>query len=430
MLKENEKLAKDIITHCRQKIQSKFSFFSMALYFLKLEACDEIDTMATDGYNLYYNPEYVIEIYKSSREMLYASILHTVLHCLMRHFTKKQFTYHELFDASMDVTVYLMLCELGFITAKAKNMVLKTMPELEKLLKSQKSKNSVNIYNEALNDQKLEESLLNNRNLFELDDHIYWTHPKKKEQLNMQGIEVKAIWTKLFTETLSQLSAFGLQRGFVTGNFTQMLCSEETKASEVSYEEILRRFATFDEIMKIDTDNFDLMWYTTGLEMYGDMPIIEYNEVKEDLVINEFILAIDTSGSCSGKVMENFLRETIKIFKDMEIGNRRIKIKLIQCDMEIKDERDLDCQAEIESYVFNFEAYGFGGTDFNPVFKRVKELQEAGQFTNLKGLIYLSDGYGSFPQEKPPYETVFVLPPDEYEYKNEQIPDWVNVVRI
>jgi predicted metal-dependent peptidase len=151
--------------------------------------------------------------------------------------------------------------------------------------------------------------------------------------------------------------------------------------------------------MKIDQDEFDLIWYTTGLEMYDEMPIIEYNEVKEDYVLNEFVLAIDTSGSCSGSVMENFLSQTIKIFKDMEIGNQ-VNIKIIQCDDEIVDEKDIASQFDIENYISDFEAFGFGGTDFNPVFDRIKELQSEGFLQNLKGLIYLSDGYGAFPLMK------------------------------
>ena len=131
MKKEDMKLAKDIITHCRIKIQKKYSFFSIALYFLTLEADYDIETMATDGYYLYYNPEFIINTYKTNKNMLYISILHILLHCLLRHFTKKQFTYHELFDASMDISTYLMLHDLGFITLKAKNQLVNSMPEMK-----------------------------------------------------------------------------------------------------------------------------------------------------------------------------------------------------------------------------------------------------------------------------------------------------------
>ena len=343
------------------------------------------------------------------------------------NFTKKQFTYHQLFDATMDINVYLMLCELGIITGKAKKELLKSMPELEDLLKHKKNQHAVNIYNEALNNEKLERSLLNNLPLYEMDDHIYWTKPKKGKE-NQMGGGGTDIWSKLYSEVSNQLAGFGPLQGIGSGQFSQMFLAEDMKESEISYEEYLRRFASFEEIIKIDDETFDLMWYTTGLEMYDDMPIIEFNETKEDYVINEFVLAIDTSGSCSGDIMEDFLSQTIKIFKDMEIGNRRVRMKLIQCDYKITHEQDITCQTDIDEYISNFNTYGFGGTDFNPVFDRVKQLQDEGQLTHLKGLIYLSDGFGSFPAEKPEYETVFVLPPEEYQCN--YIPSWVTTLKL
>ena len=427
MKNENVKLAKDIITHCRIKIQKKYSFFSIALYFLTLEADYDIDTIAADGYYLYYNPDYIINTYKTNKNMLYITILHTLLHCLLRHFTKKQFTYHELFDASMDIAVYIMLFDLGFITQKSKNQLLNSMPQLKSFVNTNIQNPSVSIYNEALNNEKLKQELLNNSSIFEMDNHIYWTKHKKNKGGSKGDSVIVKTWLRMFNEVGEQLVSNGILRGMGSGYFTETFLGENMEESRVSYEEFLRRFSLFEEVMKIDQDEFDLIWYTTGLEMYEDMPIIEYNEVKEDYVLNEFVLAIDTSGSCSDSVMENFLSQTIKIFKDMEIGNQ-VNIKIIQCDDEIVDEKDITSQFDIEEYTSNFEAFGFGGTDFNPVFNRIKELQEEGSLQNLKGLIYLSDGYGAFPSEKPPYETVFVIPPDEYE--NDMIPKWVTIVNL
>ena len=52
---------------------------------------------------------------------------------------------------------------------------------------------------------------------------------------------------------------------------------------------------------------------------------------------------------------------------------------------------------------------GFGGTDFRPVFRRVEELRERGEFRDLKGLIYFTDGKGIFPENRPDYDTAFVF---------------------
>ena len=65
---------------------------------------------------------------------------------------------------------------------------------------------------------------------------------------------------------------------------------------------------------------------------------------------------------------------------------------------------------------------GMGGTDFRPVFDYVDGLIEKKEFTNLKGLIYFTDGYGIFPSRQPAYKTAFVY--IEKGYENPQVPAW------
>ena len=50
------------------------------------------------------------------------------------------------------------------------------------------------------------------------------------------------------------------------------------------------------------------------------------------------------------------------------------------------------------------------------------ELIEEKEFQNLKGLIYFTDGYGTFPQIMPDYTTAFVFIDDEY--NNPEVPPW------
>ena len=52
---------------------------------------------------------------------------------------------------------------------------------------------------------------------------------------------------------------------------------------------------------------------------------------------------------------------------------------------------------------------GGGGTDFRPVFRRINELLNEEYFSDLRGLLFLSDGFGTFPLEKPAYDSAFIL---------------------
>lgn len=70
-------------------------------------------------------------------------------------------------------------------------------------------------------------------------------------------------------------------------------------------------------------------------------------------------------------------------------------------------------QEEFDRYLLNMTIKGLGGTDFRPVFERVNKMVENGEFTNLRGLIYFTDGYGVFPEQMPGYQTAFVFVDDE-----------------
>ena len=68
------------------------------------------------------------------------------------------------------------------------------------------------------------------------------------------------------------------------------------------------------------------------------------------------------------------------------------------------------------------EIRGLGGTDYRPVFRYLDELKRAGEFEDLKGLIYFTDGHGTFPAKKPDYQTAFVFV--ENPENSTQVPPW------
>ena len=65
------------------------------------------------------------------------------------------------------------------------------------------------------------------------------------------------------------------------------------------YKEFLRKFSVLKEEMQVDPDSFDYIFYTYGLEHYGNMPLIEPLETKEIRKIEDFVIVIDTSMSLS-----------------------------------------------------------------------------------------------------------------------------------
>ena len=179
------------------------------------------------------------------------------------------------------------------------------------------------------------------------------------------------------------------------------------------YSAFLKKFAVMGETMKINDDEFDYIYYTYGLQLYEKMPLVEPLEYKEVRRIREFVIAIDTSGSTSGELVQKFIQKTYNILRSTESFYSRINLHLIQCDAEIQEHVKITNQKEFDEYLKTMRIHGLGGTDFRPVFDMVDGLIRQKELTDLKGMIYFTDGYGTFPQRRPDYQTAFVFVEDE-----------------
>ncbi|ABX41599.1 VWA-like domain-containing protein [Lachnoclostridium phytofermentans] len=188
------------------------------------------------------------------------------------------------------------------------------------------------------------------------------------------------------------------------------------------YQTFLHKFAVYKERLQVDEDSFDYGFYTFGMEHYGNVPFIEPLEYKDEMRVEEIVIAIDTSGSCASSLIYRFLKETIKILKNTETFHDKFRIHLIQCDEEIKEHKILTNLMELNDYMEHFQVKGFGNTDFRPVFEYIGELKQMGELKRLKGLLYFTDGYGIFPSKQPEYETAFIFVRNQYE--EDKVPAW------
>ena len=188
------------------------------------------------------------------------------------------------------------------------------------------------------------------------------------------------------------------------------------------YREFLRRFSVQREEMQVDLDTFDYIFYHYGMSLYGNMPLIEPQETKEVRKIEEFVIVIDTSMSCKDTLVRRFLEETYSVLKEAESFFRSIHIRILQCDDRVQSDVEITGQEGLKDYMEHLTIKGQGGTDFRPAFAYVEELLQRKVFYRLRGLIYFTDGYGTFPVKMPPYETAFVFLQDHY--RDVDVPPW------
>ena len=174
--------------------------------------------------------------------------------------------------------------------------------------------------------------------------------------------------------------------------------------------------------MTVNDDEFDYIFYTYGMKLYGKMPLIEPLEYKEVKRVREFVIAIDTSGSVAGDVVQAFVQKTYNILRSTETFTSKVNLHIIQCDAQIQSDVKITSPEEFEDYLKTMTLRGLGGTDFRPVFDHVDGLIRRGEFENLRGLLYFTDGMGRYPAQKPGYDAAFVFLGEDLE--SPVVPPW------
>ena len=232
---------------------------------------------------------------------------------------------------------------------------------------------------------------------------------------------LKKEWEEVSAQIKVDLETVSRNQGYETADLLQKL--KAVNRERYDYTSFLKKFAVNGEVMKVNDDEFDYIYYTYGLKVYKKMPLIEPLEYKDVKQIREFVIAIDTSASVSGDIVQRFIQKTYNVLKSTDSFFSKINLHIIQCDSEIKEAVKITNQKEFDEYLDRMVLKGFGGTDFRPVFNYVKEKIKEKEFTNLKGLIYFTDGYGVFPEDKPPFMTSFVFLRDEFD--DPKVPPWV-----
>ena len=256
---------------------------------------------------------------------------------------------------------------------------------------------------------------------FRVDDHSYW--PKDEDKKKQSQIENQ--WQDISERMETEMETFSKEASESSGSLIDQVKVENRE--RMDYREFLRKFSVLKEEMTVDPDSFDYNFYSYGLSLYGNMPLIEPQEWKEVQKIEEFVIVIDTSMSCSGELVKKFLEETYGVLSENDSFFRKVNIHIIQCDDQIQTDQKITCEEELKSYMEKLELKGEGGTDFRPAFSYVAGLREQGELHGLRGLLYFTDGKGTYPAKRPEYKTAFIFAQD---YEEEAVPPWAMRIRI
>lgn len=283
-------------------------------------------------------------------------------------------------------------------------------------------------------------------------------HPYAAQKLSAAQMEyletLQEKWKKKQPERMSAVQ--NGQRSRSGGKITEDAGLK--RRDSMDYHTFLQRFAVPREEAILDMDSFDYIPYYYGLNCYAHeiasyksssipeiysgtdffpktstktdtanasgsgIPFIEPLEYSEVNRLDELAIAIDTSGSCSGRIVRRFLEETWSILRQQENFFSKMRLHLIQCDLMIQEHRIFTSVEEWEAYLPELKIHGHGDTDFTPVFEHLEKLIQKREIRHLRGLLYFTDGDGIFPKTAPSFDTAFVFLNDRTE--KHEIPSW------
>ena len=450
-----ERIGCDILRLCRDELYFSMRFLDVALSSFSYRMDPEISPFGTDGRVMYFHPQQLGGLYRSNRILANRGYLHMVLHCIFRHLMKRPPELPEgsgnmegagdragaenrgdaetgagsaaqgagdrspaerYWDLGCDIAAEHIIdgCDLRPVRFSRSLLRRETYRKLElcgHVL------NAERVCHELEKWGLTEKELAALEEEFYVDDHRYWA---AKDGRKPQDPNLERKWKDLDEKMETDLETFSKEAAEKSGGFLEELRVENRGKHD--YREFLRKFSVFREEMKADPDTFDYGFYSYGLSLYGNLPLIEPLETREVKKVEEFAVVLDTSMSCSGGLIRKFLEETYQVLAESESYFRKVNVHVIQCDEKVHEDVKITSEEELREYMEHFRLYGEGGTDFRPAFEYVEELIRKKEFLNLKGLIYFTDGYGIYPEKMPPYRTAFVFA--EEDYRDADVPAW------
>ena len=450
-------ISEEIFAYIRSQLTFHLRFMDLALnnYQLIPDALE----YRCDGKFFHYPPIALIKTFQNNPNEMVRGYLHVVLHSVFQHLYFSKNRRMSLWNLAADIAVENVIEQLGLSCTETPASQEKQR-QIAKIREKVPEFTAQKIYH-YLEDLETDQIKLL-APVFYFDNHECWyeirdsigtsetlygeenrdnpsasggnrfegaTHDtgesQEGEDPHASEEEIRQIrnalkdWKEISEKIETDLETFNREEGEKAEAMVQSL--KALHREKYSYRTFLRKFMSPGEKMKISDEDFDLIFYTYGLNLYRNLPLIEPLEYQEMNNIRELVIAIDTSGSVQGDIVQDFLQKTYNIFQEKESFFSHFRIHILQCDMMIRDTAVITTTAEFEKYIETIEIKGLGGTDFRPVFSYVNEQIEQNVFRRFGGLLYFTDGDGVYPKYRPSYQCAFLFPKGNKEIT---VPPW------
>ena len=333
----------------RSRLLLGHPFFGVLSLRLQLVPDETVPTLAVDGKSIFYNPQFVTEL---SDELCCSAIAHEVMHCVLDHLERRSGREPRKWNAACDYAANLILFDAKL------------------------SIGSGWLINQAYRGMSAEEifALLPDGLTQEAQDEIRDCAPGDREETAFE-------W-KIATVQAAKMAQ---AQGTLPGGLKRLL--DDALSPPIPWREALAQFMT-------ERTKDDYSWRRPNA-YYAHTGI--YLPSMDGVGMGEVVIALDTSGS-----VLSVLDEFGSTVKDVLAAIKPSRVHVVYCDAQVNRVDTFDRGQEL-----TFEAVGGGGTDFRPVFAHCQE-------NNIRPacLLYLTDMYGTFPEEAPEYPTLWCATTD------------------
>lgn len=317
-------------------LDRKVLFLSTVMAQLPIRFDDSIPTGATDGKNILLNTSYFLGLNQKEREFL---LLHEIMHVVLMHISRKGNKDHLKYNIAGDYVINSYLVEQGYPLIKG------------------------GLYDPQYNDMSTEQIYDLLPDGLEIDIDLIDLIPNPDMDKEQQADEVQSIVIQA-----TQLVEMTNNCGSIPSAIKRYL--DDIRNPKVNWKVVLQRFLQ-------DTTKADSTWTKPNkrhLNRGYYLPSLRSPNLAK------ITFAIDTSGSISDEMFNQFITEVASVLKQFK-PNEIDVILFDTCVQSINTVRNV---SELRSIEFK----GYGGTCPN-------QMLETFDRSNSMALIVITDGYFS-----------------------------------
>ena len=385
------------VDRCITRLLRQYPFWGSLTLGFELQPSNAIQTMATDGVRLFFNPDYVEQ---QEEEILCTDLAHENGHKMFLDSFRRRHRDHKLWNIACDYRINLYLRDSGLKLGndylvderfrgmdaeKIYNILLQDPDHPANKQAEEKGGCGCG----GLHDHPSQQPKSEGGEDYDPETGETWS-PEGSEDTN--GEMPNTLSATDFGESevmmqVAQATNFAKSQGKLPGGLNELV--EEILNPKIRWEQVLERFmenCNQDDFTWLVPDRRFLHQdiYLPGLESEG---------------VDEFVVVLDTSDSTI-RYIPQFLGEISKIATVLKF--RTLHIMYVDAKVQHVDEYSKE-----DLPIKPGRTYGGGGTSFIPAFSWLEE-----RCITPKGMVYLTDTHGSFPKVPPPFPVLWTVPAD------------------